>query len=414
MGNKIIGYNKYDIFIFVIIVSLIFGGYGDAFQVVRIIAIFMMPILLRKLPYCKDYTKTYVHVLGFFYLFAVVSIMWTGDQVEGLKALAYYPVHFLIFFEILAFSRYANKPLKSISLSWMIVVCLSLVIALWEIVTDNHLALSKFDSDLHMTNGLDIVKIHFAAVTFGNYNGYVTFICFALPFLFYCLLCSDKWLKKLMCLVPILLCLVVLLFNASRGGLLSFCIMSALYFIRTPKAVVKLVLLALFLMFLIPFIIENGSAMFDLIMMRAEDGGMFEDNVRSIIWGLCFKIVANTFGIGAGVMGTRTAMQALKAPVTIPHNMVLEIMADFGVLFALIFVVYVFKLFYKAKNHSDNKIKTMLYMSILAMPFYLIIDSAYLLNAAYYSAFASITVFANINVIRGLFAKRHASFKNAN
>ena len=393
-------YNKYDKFLFILIISLIFGNFGNAFQIVRIMALLMAPSLFRKYPLCRYYSKNYVNVIRFFYCFAVLSLLWTGDKIEGLKALAYYPIHFLIFFEILIFSKFAKNPLKTISLSWLVVVSLSLPIALWEIMTDNHLALSKFDSNLSLSNGLTAVKVHFAAVTFGNYNGYVTFICFALPFLFYCLLTSEKMFYKSCCLVTIILCLVTILFNASRGGLLSFVVMTIVYYIMTPKNVIKIALLVLPVLYVIPFLIENGSAMFELIMMRAEDGGMLEDDVRSTIWGLSIKVLLNSFGIGAGVMGTRMAMEALKAPVTIPHNMVLEIMTDFGIVFGAIFVIYVIKLFFKARSHINTHIKVVLYMSILAMPFYLIIDSSYLLNAVYFAAFASITVFSYIDVIR--------------
>lgn len=64
----------------------------------------------------------------------------------------------------------------------------------------------------------------YASVTFGNYNSYVTVICFSLPFMFAYLLLVDGVKKQLWGWFIVLAVFYILVINASRGGLLCFVI----------------------------------------------------------------------------------------------------------------------------------------------------------------------------------------------
>lgn len=399
--------NKYDTFLFLLVFSLLFGNIGDALQIVRIVTIVLSPFLFKHLPRTKYYTKGFVVVFIFFWLYAGLSMLWTNDPGEGFKALAYHIVHFVLFLEIIVFAKFANNPLKTISFSWVLAVAGTLVIAIWEIATDNHLALSKFDSGMQMIGEGEVLVQRFASVTFGNYNGYVTYLCFAFPFLFYYLSTSSKT-QKVFTFFVILLAFATILYNASRGGLVSFAIMVFLYTMRPPKMTLKLAVVGIFVLIVAPFLIQHGSTIFAVISMRAKDGGLFEDSIRSQLAKDSLSIFLDSFGLGVGVSGLPGALKKMGSFVTIPHNMFLELLVEYGIVFFVIFILYIIKLFLVGRKNPLNQCHIVTYLFILALPFFSIIDSVYLLNPIVFVGFACLTVYSRICTINPSFIPNKA------
>lgn len=398
MEYAVMPYNKYDIYIFLLIASLAFGGIGGALTIVRLLGIILFPSLMIAYNYSKSYIRPYLICFSLFYVYCVFSLIWTPDKVEGLKQLVYYPIHFIIFIEILAFSRLARKPLSSISYGWLTAVCITFPVAIWEFATDHHLSTSRYGYEgIRMANiGGDIVQRHFAAATFTNLNSYVTFLCFAMPFLLYCYFKVRKQrLQSISIIVMTLITITITFMNGSRGGFLSILIMSILFLLMTQKDKNAISLIVLSSVVGIIMFMQYEDSLFAVISFRTNSDNLFSGESRFIIWGNAWKAFLSTYGLGAGIGGMTKAMEMVTKGITATHNMFLELLLQYGIVFFFVFVYYILVLARKALEIKDRIVKTTLYMVLLAMPIYLIINSGYLLEPIVFAGFASFTAFAD-------------------
>lgn len=385
---------KYDLMLFIQIAVLCMGGIGGALQVSRLIAILFSPLLFRKIgKKGYGYAKRFMIIFSLFYMYFLISFIWTPDQEEAIKELFYYPVHFMLFLELIVFARNAQNPLKSISRGWLAAVLLCSVVACWEIATDNHLSMAKEQGTINA--GGEIVQHMTASVTFGNYNSYVTFLCFSFPWIFYILLDNGRLLlEKPLAAIALIMALLTILINASRGGLLTIAIMLAIYYLLSKKTRWKSLVLVLAIIAVGYIIITYGEIVTAIIIARASDGGMFSDDARSAIWLDALKVFADTWGLGVGIGGMDVSMS-----ITIAHNMFLEILVQYGVVITLIVVLFLCRLFKRSFKQEQNR-KIVLIMALLTMPIYSIIDSGYLLYTHLYAHIATIYIYANYELIR--------------
>lgn len=395
-------YNKFDVFIYIIISSLIFGVMGGALMPVRIVGILLSPFLFFRINHCWFYVRKYVYVFLFFLFFCLISLLWTIDIEQASKELFYYPTHFLLFLEILVFPHFAKDPLKSISTSWVLGVGLTLIVALWEIYTGNHLSQSVFDAeDAVMNVGGQYMARPFASVTFGNFNGYVSYLCLAMPFIFYFILCNQKRaLQIVVSAIILFITVAVMLVNASRGGLLTILIMAAVFLFMTKRSIYKTILVVAIIIFVVFFVLPQTETIFFAMSIKAQGDGLSSDNSRLEIWKNCLHIITDYVFVGSGIGSAIAALKNVDSSSTpLPHNMLLELLMQYGILFFVVFVVYLFKLMVRGIRSKDKNIKILLLMAIIAFPAYSIIDSRYLLRPDVFIAFACFTVYAYIGRI---------------
>lgn len=392
--------NKYDKAIIMLLCSLALGslyiGFG-ALQYSRILALLFVPMLLPKITKSK-YIKSLLFFLLFVILYGMLSLLWTASISKGVEELLYYIVHFLFLFEILVFSMYAINPIKSISIGWLLSLLITLVIAIWEITTGKHLSMSVQDSELVYKIGREIINRQFASVTFGNYNSYVTFICMALPFIFYFLLGKNKKKYTFYSIIVLILSACVILFNSSRGGIL--CLVSFLFLYIIKASSNKMTLLFICLSALIAFT-YFGESLFVVIFDRASDGGMFEDNNRMQVYSNAIQVCFDTLGLGAGLGGVHLSMSKFSNNnILAVHNMFLEILVQFGVVIFMFFVTFIVRLFLKSFRIKDLSRRIVAYMIFISLPILSIIDSSYLLSTHFFAYISSIIIFVNYEQIR--------------
>src|SRR5690554_6884015 len=176
--NKLRENSKWNIFDFLLIFTialLVFGGYGGALQPIRLFSLVTVPFVFWfyiKYSRNKQILKT-IRAVIILYMFLVASLLWTSDVNEGFKEIIYYAIHLNLFLLIIMLFRKAHQPFYSLLVGWALFIFLTQLIAFNEIFFDVHLDLSKFESDKVMNAGGILVQKKFAAVTFGNYNGYV-------------------------------------------------------------------------------------------------------------------------------------------------------------------------------------------------------------------------------------------------
>lgn len=396
-------FNNYDYFIFVLIASLVGGNLGGALQLPRLFAILFSPALFANYGKCTYQIGSLKRWCIFFLFFSVVSITWTpAGYVEGAIGTIYHTVHLLLFFEIIVFAHFANNPLKSITSAFLIAFAISAVIAFWELTTDQHLSLSKRDDAKTMNTGYDIYVRYFASVTFFNFNMYVTFICFVLPYLFYGIAdMENSNIRRMIYVLSVIAAVVLILYNGSRGGLLASVVLAAVYYKMMPR--LKGACFYIILAFATSgyIIYRYGESILLTLTMRMTTESMFEDESRMTIWGNVMKVVGDYMAMGCGCEGLQDAMaKHVQAGVLVAHNILLEILAQYGIVFATAFIVYLYKIYKTARLIDDKTRKMLVFQVLISFPIVGIINSHYLTQPTFWAAMASLYVFANYESIR--------------
>lgn len=110
--------------------------------------------------------------------------------------------------------------------------------------------------------------------------------------------------------------------------------------------------------------------------MRLADGGAVADDARSLIWSNAFKVLFDYGGIGCGIGGMFAAMAKFaKGGITITHNIFLEILCQYGIVFCLAFVSFLYKQFKKGRRTADIKRRVLVTVALVSFPVMGIIES---------------------------------------
>ena len=242
------------------------------------------------------YIKSFIFFIIIFYAYCLVSMLWTPDRVQGAKELVYWLVHFVYLCEILVFAGYANKPLKSISWGWTLMIFLCSVVAGWELLTGEHLYM---DADVHVWQTV-------ATSTFGNRNTYVSVVCSSLPWIAYLMFKSFEsgFIEKIILCFVVLMSVVVLIFNGSRGGFISTCIMVFVGSIVYGHVFIRRGFKSLVVMFffgVVFYVLFNHVLAF--FVAADARGGLLHDRDRMSIWGACLQILYSYWLVGCGIGG---------------------------------------------------------------------------------------------------------------
>ena len=385
---------KPEAFLFLLILSLCYGGSGGAHEPIRILAIILSPFALSKLG---KPSYIFIKPIAVFFvcwlLYMVLSLLWSLDSTRGLNEIVYYIIHFLLFIEILVFAKQSSNRLDIISWGWLFAFLLTSIVAVWEIRTGHHLA-SALQEKEYASTGEQSVRIYFAAANFGNYNTYCTFICFALPFFFYRIM-QRKVISRILGVVAITLSIVIIFLNASRGALLSLVIMTGIFLWFNLKSKGKnsksiLFVLSMALLFLFYY---YGSQIMSHILFRLDNSDGFEDTKRMGIWTDALELFFSTGGLGVGVGSLGESMRRIHHTVT--HNVFFELLVQFGMVITVIITWFFTKIFLRFPRCPFKLVKILGYCAFLAFPFYSIIDSSYLLKPQIWVLVASLYVFSN-------------------
>lgn len=382
--------NKYDYLLIFTIALLVFGGFGGAMQPIRLFSLAMIPYVFWLSTKKRKLFSVYIVVLVI-YLLILLSLFWTSDLGEGFKEAVYYAAHLNLFvFTILLYDK-ANKPFESLIAGWSIFIFLTQIVAFNEIFFDKHLSLSIFESEKMINVGGMSVQKKFASVTFGNYNGYVTVVAFALPFLFAAFIISKTKKLQLASLSILVFALFSLFINASRGGILSAAVIGFVFGFFHKRLNLKnqrfnALLIAPVLMILI---IKYFNVIFEQILFRQVAGSaLMQDDSRTTLFSAAISAFLNKPLFGGGIGSLQKEMEG--AAILLPHNMFLEVLVQFGIVFFMSFIFYIFYIFISGIRSRNNVVKFIIVSALLSLPITSIINSGYLLMPVLWIFFSSL------------------------
>lgn len=392
--------NRYDYCVIFLITLLAFGGIGGAFQPVRIVGLLFSPIVIFKYIPSKK-TQREGWVLGFviFWLFYIlVSLLWTPSITEGLKELGYYFVHFVLFFLLVYWGKKAVNPIQALITGWIFALFLTLPIALYEVITFNHLPISRFDSDKLVNLGGQILNYRFASVTYANSNTYVVHILMCLPFLLARLLQNNKFLQKNILWSSFFITIIILFINASRGGVLSLLVYTFFfiaYYFRENRSKIKAFFYLVFatLVTIGIFVLYAGE-LFIHFFYRTGDGGrsLTFDASRMLIYGRVVNLFIDSIGIGTGAGSMEIAMYSPAEKIASAHNLLLELLLQYGLFVFVLFLIFLYKIFRVKIDKSESINRFILSSTLIAFISFSIINSSYLLMPQIWIFFGSLFI----------------------
>lgn len=403
--------NRYDYNIILLISLVSLGIIGGAFQPLRVIAILFFPSVLIWIVSKKHSAKIQKIIFLFivWYVYLVFSIFWTIDVSQGLKEIFYYLVHFLLFFQLIAWSEKANDPKRSVILGWVLVLLLTLPIAIYEVTTFNHLPLDVFESDLTMNLDGEVKPYRYASTTFGNYNGYVVNMMFCFPFLLAAILKERGYSFKVILLIFFSF-IVIILINASRGGFLVtlICLLVFLYYIAknfrlTPRKIGSLVLLLALGVGFSYFLSLYSDTYFSRIIYRSSFGtsSFTDDTARSDIIVAGIGILKDSSFLGYGVGSELLALTNASVDIPSSHNLFLEILIQYGVFIFLGFIYLLYRIFYSAFLLKDERDKIILYGVMFSFLPLMVINSGYLTMSSFWVFISSLLIIStNYKIVK--------------
>jgi hypothetical protein len=399
IDNRLNLSNRFDYLTILFIVLQIFGGLGGFFQPIRIFVFFAIISSLVSFTYNKNIFLYKYELLffGFWLIYGFVSLTWTISPIEGLKELLILFFNFNCFFLLISLTNKANIPYNSIINGWTILFIITAPIALIEFFFDVHFSISKDSESQIIDLGFDTYKRIFASITYMNLNGYNTMLCYMLPFVMSNLLNKYSKIKSIIFWIIFLLITYIIVMNGSRAAFISLIISTVIFlffYLKNLKLFFKIIISACVGILIINYFFLD---VFKIIFLRLSEEGI-DDGVRNnlISKGWDSFVESNFFGVGAG--NFKSVMEYVyHQDLTSPHNFLLEIGVEYGILILIPFIGLFFRLYKKQKNNRSTQSKFIIMTALFTFPLLSIIDSSYLVSPYPWIYISSLLIIANKN-----------------
>lgn len=334
------------------VLLLVSGGLGGSFQAPRIVAAGVLPfLLLSRSPDDRLHIswRSFGWAFAAMLFFGLVSLSWSWDVDRGVGIL----IAVLLGGTLVFLAKHMDRSapwLRLIRLAWCAAAGIACVQGLYEITTGNHFAYALESRNL----GGDLGDFPYASGFFGNYNDFSVFLCMSLPFV---LLSMFKERNVLMTTILISLYAVMIFIvfvNTSRG-----CIAFALTcsFVILFKLVKKYFLVVLSASLFMSFVANYTDAvgyLSKILFTRLEYSGFSDRERLDLLWA-GIEGVREYWGMGMGV-GSFESYLMLNYPALIasPHNIFLEIAANFGLVSLVTFMLWLIVLFAAARKSEEG------------------------------------------------------------
>ena len=373
--------NFYDRAIVFMIALNAAGMYLAPLTLIRLLSILLIPYVLIKIFTRKYRLPSYVN--RFFivwFVLSIASLLWSPDKINGVKFLCYNLSSYLCFSSLYIFSLKANKPVTSIIWGWCLLFALTVPIALNEFINDVHLTMSVHDTAttiLDTSTGQRVLR-KYASVTFGNLNNYSLTIVYCLPFALTGLLINKKY--KVLKTFIVAGMASILLYNASRGGLLclTLAVLIFLIYIFRGKEVNRWSLMLLSVIG-IATIFHYSDIILSQIEGRLLESTINSDSSRIHIIKNSLIVLTESFGMGSGIGGMELSLKQVSAlDIAATHNLFLEFLCQYGIIPFAFFIAMLWKIF-RELTKSGGKAKSFLgyAVAIIILPLS-VINSGYL------------------------------------
>jgi hypothetical protein len=273
-------------------------------------------------------------------LWGMLSLMWTPDVDAGLRDNLRVAVGVFTVCVLAWLGSRTPAALAAVRRGWIVAVALTLPFALYELITDHHFPHAYGHVE---TGGSHSFGVTYAAVTFGNRNYYVAFLTLAYPYILWSLARAKTRAAKFFYMSLGAAVALIVLVDSSRLGLIVLGIQWALWFGGGGGAKPlsrRLLFIAAALTagwWAIPYLPYTVLRLQWLIAGQDESISARTD----LFWaGLRMIYESGGLGVGAGGFSQHIADTAATGNLVDPHNIWMEIFAQYGVLVGVGFVAW--------------------------------------------------------------------------
>ena len=327
----------------------------------------------------------------FFIIWIVYSLLFLNlsiDQVNGIRYISYLFIYFLL---LICFVNYIKniQQIKTVFNIWILFLVITIVVAIWEINTGQHLSVSRYNKSPEL---IDNIPTTF----YTNPNDYATFLSISFPFLLFFIGYSKKIYLKLFFLLISFIIAFLILFTGSRANIISISIAFILYFILSNRKFrIKTFIVLAFIMLISAIyfqdIFNNMYVMLNTNLVslfnpaeRSADGSNI---IRMNLIYNSIDFLSQTYGFGVGA-GNAEAWMGKYAiydtrGITNPHNWWIEILVDYGLLIFVFYIIIYMRLVYqlfvvflRSKDANQKEIAKVLLVSLLTFVFACISSSS--------------------------------------
>lgn len=396
---KVSKINKYDVLLFILLLCTAGGMWGGALKPARVFSIlFFIPMISSYRKVKIGILKELIFFLAFLAIWSIFSLLWTPNIALGIPEWGNMVLRMLFIIELVVFGFLSKNTFNTIVYGWTAAFLITAIIAVWELTTGNHLDVTNYVEGAENVNlgGVGTFTRLFSQATFYNYNGYVAYICFCLPFIFSLAIKWNQVFKQLVVTIPLALIFYILIVNASRNGIVGFLVYSAFFlFYKLSKSKLSVkITLGVLIGGLICLFAYFWDMMSFYLELRLETGGM--QSSRFQLWECSWRALIDSGFIGCGIGGVMDALTDHHALIPQPHNFFVEVLLEFGIIVFIWLIVLMWKTYRKGRKCREKTVKYIRNSSLLAMPFITMIDSGYVQQIGLWAFLGSLLL---INVI---------------
>lgn len=330
---------------FFAIASLSLGGVGGSLQPSRLLSVCLLPYVLVNLqaqlrPGRSALDKTTVMLAASLVFLAALSVVWSYDPGGSVGYTVVLCINLLPLLYIASLAHERRAQLRTVTLlAWLTCLALTLPVAFYELTTGNHF---QFAIEGRGGGDVAIMLIPFASVFFGNFNDYSLFVTLCVTILL-SFSAGGTGRARFLLFVPIVLALVVLTFNSSRGALGATLVVIAVRLAASFGVARVFGVLAVAVLALLGMSESDDSPLLTLVLFKFTDvsDDLTNDDGRLAIIMACLQGLADSYGLGLGANGYGEYLsQYFPNIIPNPHNLVLELALNFSLLGLLIFSLH--------------------------------------------------------------------------
>lgn len=330
------------------------------FRIIILLVAILSPIFLIRIEWFKSIVSRLFITLGSLWIsWGTLSILWAPDWHRAILDVLNVIFGYAVVFSLLNLRSYTSRGLLVLSKGWVGAFMVTMVVAIWEIISGRHLP-SSFTEQTPYYAQLGVV-----ASTFGNPNNYGAFLVLAFPFMLLLYSWETRFYFCILYFVFLILWPFLIMLSASRLALigfgvevLTFGILYSLSFRRIPSL---LVVYMFFLALAGTYFLNPEFRLYEKILniyseIDTEGSIVVRANLAlNALW-----MIYETSGRGVGAGGFEIIHEQGDVPywtdgIVNPHNFWLEILSEYGIFVFLLFVTCYFVMFYLSFKKMLNK-----------------------------------------------------------
>jgi len=329
------------------------------FRIMVFLVAILSPIFLIRIEWLKSIVSRLFITLGSLWIsWGTLSILWAPDWHRAILDVLHVIFGYAVVFSLLNLRAYTSRGLLVLSKGWLGAFMVTMVVAIWEIISGRHLP-SSFTEQTPYYAQLGVV-----ASTFGNPNNYGAFLVLAFPFMLLLYLWETRFYFRILYFAFLILWPFLIMLSASRLALigfgvevLTFGVLYLLSFRRIPSSLVVYI----FFLALAGIFLDPEFRLYEKIYniySEIDSGGSIVVRVNLALNALWMIYKTSGRGVGAGgfeIIHEQGSVPYWTDGIINPHNFWLEILSEYGIIIFLLFVTCYFVLFYLSFKKLLNK-----------------------------------------------------------